>query len=333
MRYIDEGFRPLYKNFCIFPMNDVIRNALTGENGIDEADGVMVYGYIDHVEGNTLEFVALTKRVDDVKFTFIKLPDDARFFARAENLAEVVYKFADYGDSHLYEQFKAKIDRLSAYDVNENVAKTRTMAFLDEFRYTYSYDDVKVVLYKEGLELEGVWVKIETFDKGIFKGTLMNKPKQDFGVNIGDQIAFIVNEGKDKKKNLIADLTASRKYTKEELEGGKILKGALETFAKEQNQFKFYAILEILKDSKVLIPQNKKGVELLSSKNGTFFPVFSDSIEMWQCEEGIQKIEMTFLEAIKKAKKDKKLSGIVLNAYSDGFVIPKSMYGLIENMD
>ena len=100
MKYIDQGFRPLYKNFCIFPMNDVIRNALDGEKGIDEAEGVMVYGYVDHEAGNTVEFVALTKRIDDEKYTFIKLPDDARFFARVENLAEEEFEFVDYGNSH-----------------------------------------------------------------------------------------------------------------------------------------------------------------------------------------------------------------------------------------
>lgn len=333
MKYIDQGFRPLYKNFCIFPMNDVIRNALDGEKGIEEAEGVMVYGYVDHEAGNTVEFVALTKRIDDEKYTSIKLPDDARFFARVENLAEEEFEFVDYGNSHLYERFKYKINRLAFYDVNENVLKSRKMTFLDELRYENNFDDVKVILCKEGLNPEGVWVKIESLGKGTIIGTLMNEPSQDFGVSAGSLIEFIVNEDKDKQKSLIADLTEVKKYSAEELKDGKILKNALEAFNKDKNKFKLYAVLEILRDSQVVVPHNKKGVEYLMSGNNTFYPVFSDSIEMWQCENDIQKLEAPFLDVVKKAKKDKSLAGIVVNAYSDAVVIPKSMFGLLESMD
>lgn len=333
MKYKDHGFRPLYKNFCVFPINDVIKKALDGEKGIDEADGVMVYGYVDHVAGNSIELVALTKREEGDKYSFIKLPDDARFFARVENLAGEEFEFAAPGNSHLYEKFKFKIDRLALYDVNENVAKTREMTFLDEFRYENSFDDVKVILHKEGLQLEGVWVKIETLGKGTIIGTLMNEPKQDFGVTTGSPIAFMVNEGKDNKRSLVSDLTLRRKYTPEELKDGKILKSALETFKEDRNKFKLYAILEMLRDSRVLIPETKKGVELLVSDNKSYYPVFTESMEMWQCEDGIKKTEISFMDAVKKAKKDKKISGIVVNGYSDGFAIPRSMFELIEDMN
>lgn len=333
MKYRDCGFRPLYKNFCIFPLNDVIRNALKGEPGIDEAEGVMTYGYVDHVAGNTVEFIALTKREDDEKYSFIKLTDDARFFARVENLADEEFEFAAPGDSHLYEQFQLKIETLSLYyDVNENVAKSRDMAFLDEFRYEYSFDDVKVILYKEGLELEGVWAKIETLGKGVIVGTVMNAPEQDFGVTTGDQIAFVVNEDKNKEKSLIANLTPAKKYTPEELKGGKILEDALRAFAKDQSKYKLYAILEILRDSTVVVAKTKKNVDLLASGNKSFYPVYSDMIETFKCKEDAQKIEIPFIDALKQAKKDRKVTGIVVNPYSDAFVIPKSMFELIESM-
>lgn len=333
MKYKDYGFRPLYKNFCVFPINDVIKKALEGEKGIDEADGVMVYGYVDHVAGNSIELVALTKREEGDKYSFIKLPDDARFFARVEHLAGEEFEFAAPGNSHLYEKFKFKIDRLALYDVNEDVAKSREMTFLDEFRYENSFDDVKVILHKDGLQLEGVWVKIEKLGKGIITGTLMNEPKQDFGVTTGSPIAFLVNEGKDKNRSLVSDLTLRRKYTAKELADGKILKGALEAFKEDKNKFKLYAILEMLRDSKVLVPETKKGIEILTAENRSYFPVFTESMEMWQCEDGITKTEMTFMEAVKKAKKNKKVSGIVVNGYSDGFAIPRSMFDIFEDMN
>lgn len=333
MKYKDYGFRPLYKNFCIFPINSIILNALEGEEGIDEADGIMVYGYVDHFAGNTLEFIALTKHIDKERYSFIKLPDDARFFARAEKLAGEEFEFAAYGDSHLYEQFKSKIDRLSLYDMNENLAKSRSMTFLDEFRSQYNFDDVKVILYKEGLQYEGVWARIETLGKGSLIGTLMNEPKQDFKVNAGTLISFVANKGKSKEKSLIADLNEKKQYTPEELKDGKILKDALKSFKEDNNKYKFYSILEILKDSNVLVPKTKNGVELVTTGDKVFYPVYSELLETWQCEDDAQKIEMPFKEALKKAKNDKKLSGMVVNAYSDAFVIPKSMYEFLEELD
>lgn len=334
MKYKDHGFRPLYKNFCIYPMNQVLKNALKDEKGIDEADGVMVYGYIDHVAGNTVEFIALTKRMDDEKYSFIKLPDDARFFARVENLAEEEFQFVERGDGHLYEKFKFKIDRLAFYDMNEDMVKSRTLTFLDEFRYPYSYDDVKVILYKEGLELEGVWVKIESLGKGTITGTVMNEPKQDFGVSTGSRIAFIVNESKDKERSLISNLTLGRRYSAEELKGGKILKNAIGVFKKENNQYNFYTVLEMLKESTVLVPQTNVGIEILGSEDKKmYFPVFSSANEMKKCADDVQKKDMQFLEALKLAKSGKDLAGIVVNPDTDGFIIPKGMFNLLEEME
>lgn len=332
MKYADCGFRPLYKNFCIFPLNSIIRKALEDHPGIDEAEGVMVYGYVDHEAGNTVELVALTKKMDDVRQSFIKLTDSARYFIRIESIKDEEFQYVDHGNSPMYEPFKSKIDLLAPYDVNENLAKSRAFAFLDEFRYEKNFDDVKIVLYKEGLRPEGVWAKIESLDNGSFIGTLLNEPNQDFGVSMGDPVAFIMNENKDKEKSLVADLTPHREYTAEELADGKILKKVITEFNENQNKLKLYEILEILKNSTVYAPYSKKGVEVLTSKHKTFFPAFSSQTEMWQYENDIVKTEMPFSEVIKKAAGNNKYDGIVVNAFSDSFVIPRNMFEMLDGM-
>jgi len=335
MKYIKDGFRPLYNNFCIFPMNSVIQSALKDEKGIEDADGVMVYGYVDHFVGNTLEFIALTKNIDDEKYSFIKLPDDARFFCRADKLAENEFRFLESGDGHLYEQFKFKIDRISYfYDVNEGVTKSRKMAFLDEFRQLFHYDDVKVVLYKSGLELEGVWARIEDLGKGFFIGTLMNEPKQDFGVSAGTRIAFSVNENKDKVRSLIADLSEVKKYEADELKGGKILKEALGTFNNNSNQNNMYSVLEILKKSMVSVVKKENGMEILGTSDNVFYlPVYSSVDEIKSTSEESEKIEAPFEETVKLAQMGKNIAGIVVNPDTDGFIIPQAMLEVFGKME
>lgn len=334
MKYADHGFRPLYKNFCIYPMNDTIKEILKDYPGIEDAEGVMVYGYVDHVAGNTVELLGLTKREEGDKFSYLKFPDEARFFVRIEALIDEEFLFVDYGNSHLSEMFKNKIDKLAAYDINDDFLKRRSFAFLDEFRYEYNFDDVQVILHKEGLKLEGVWVRMESLGNGIITGTLLNDPEQEFGAKAGDPIVFFVNETSDKKKQLVANFSPRQKLKKEDLADGKILKKALKVFNSEKNNINMLVVLEFLRDSNVLVPYTKKGVDILASNHKYFYPVFTSSLEMWEYDNKIIKNEMPFLEALKKAESSKKeVEGIVVNAFTDSVVIPKSMFGIIERLE
>lgn len=333
MKYVDNGFRPLYKNFCIYPLNDKLKDLLKDQNGVDEAEGVMVYGYVDHIAGNILELLAFTKNIDGEKYTFLQFDKNIRCFVRVSELLDEEFTFVDYGNSHLYEMFKDKLKMLDEYEKDEQLVKSRSFPFLDEFRYAENFDDVKVILYRDDFKLEGVWVKIEELGKGIFKGTLLNDPKQDFGVKTGDPIAFIVNESEDKSKQLVADLTPSRKLKARELADGKLLKEALIAFNGNKNQFKHYAVLELLRDSKVEVPYTKQGPDLLYADYKYYFPVFSNISEMKKYGKNIFKTNMPFTDVLKKAEMySEKIEGIVVNPFTESFLIPKSMFKVIENI-
>ncbi len=333
MKYTDHGFRPLYKNFCIYPLTGVIKEMLKDQTGIDEATGVMVYGYIDHDNGNRLELVGFANNENERKYTYARFTDDARYTVKIEDVIDEEFIFADYGDSHLYEQFKDKVDPLAEYNVDASLEETRKMTFLDEFRYDKNFDDVKVVLYKEGLGLEGVWARIESLGNGAIMGTLMNEPNQDFGIKAGMPFAFVVHEDEDKKKTLIANMAPRKKYKAEDLADGKVLKSAIVAFNKNKNQFRLFSVLELLRDSKVVVPYNKGGVEILTSKGKPFFPVFSDMIETWVVKDDLEKKEMPFLEALEKAKIKNSVVGIVVNPYSDAFIIPRALFDMIPGIE
>ena len=74
--------------------------------------------------------------------------------------------------------------------------------------------------------------------------------------------------------------------------------------------------------------------DILQNGDDYFFPVFTTAEEMGEYGEQFSKIEKHFLEAMALARNNEKdVTGIVVNAFSEPFVIPKEMFDIIERMD
>ena len=58
MKYKDTGFRAFYHHFTAIPMKENLRKALKDFPGMSDADYILTYGYIDHTAGMTLEVLA-----------------------------------------------------------------------------------------------------------------------------------------------------------------------------------------------------------------------------------------------------------------------------------
>ncbi|MCQ2492526.1 MAG: hypothetical protein MJ087_05750 [Lachnospiraceae bacterium] len=71
-----------------------------------------------------------------------------------------------------------------------DVLKTREMTFLDACRSKDCVDDILVHLTCEGRTTEQHYVKITGLGERWFIGNLLEEPKQDFGVHMGDEIPF-----------------------------------------------------------------------------------------------------------------------------------------------
>lgn len=74
--------------------------------------------------------------------------------------------------------------------------------------------------------------------------------------------------------------------------------------------------------------------DILQNGEEFFFPVFTTAEEMGEYGDHFSKIERHFLEAANLAKNNEKnVTGIVINAFSEPFVIPKEMFEVIAGMD
>lgn len=161
------------------------------------------------------------------------------------------------------------------------------------------------------------------------------------------------------------------KITQELLEGGTFLKRATEICNRNRTQMNLIKLARILRDSWVWIPCNaimsdadydafekmvmatKDGEGLDSLVSQTFtahdetrivpdilqnggdflFPVFTSKEEMREYGERFSKLEKHFLEAANLVRNNEKnVKGIVINAFSEPFVVPREMFEVIANM-
>ena len=160
--------------------------------------------------------------------------------------------------------------------------------------------------------------------------------------------------------------------TTELLEDGSFLKRAIEICNRNRTELNLIKLARILRDSWVWVPctailsdsdyetlettvkaaQDGEGLDSLMGKTFTnrdevrlvpdvlqkedeyFFPVFTSEEEMGEYGEHFSKVPGYFPETIELAKhNEKNISGIVINAYSEPFVIPRELFDVIEGMD
>ncbi|WP_242940024.1 SseB family protein [Ruminococcus sp. YE71] len=160
--------------------------------------------------------------------------------------------------------------------------------------------------------------------------------------------------------------------TEELLEDGSFLKKAIEICNRNRTKLNLIKLARILRDSYVWIPCNailsdedyeiwSKAVldaadngdmgsligreftshdnirmvpDILQNDDNFFFPVFTSDEEMGEYGEHFSKIQHHFLEAMNLARNNEKnVCGIVVNAFSESFVIPIELFDIIADMD
>jgi hypothetical protein len=73
--------------------------------------------------------------------------------------------------------------------------------------------------------------------------------------------------------------------------------------------------------------------DILQNKDGFFFPIFSTSEEMGEYGNNFSKIQKHMLDVISLARNNEKAPiGIVLNAFSQPFILDKEVWDIVEKM-
>ena len=366
MKYNEVGFRAIYKQFCAFPLTDTIKGVIDGWPGEKEANYVLTYGYIDREAGLTLEVLAPALKEGE-SFRFTDGRDDIKSMIRINAVEnEDFYVFENASD--LRERYAAKIENLSAYDAGEDIEQTREMNFLDQFRHKYYIDDIQVNLVRRGLNTETCWVRLDGFIEQNLIGTLLNEPIQDFGYHMNERVGFFITRQEDGSLVCISDMNPTIELRPEDLEDGKMLEIAISKFNRERTEDNFFDIMELIRDSYLWIPctatlsdrdlenlmkmvdnagddldsiVGKTGTtqdeirfkpDILQNGDAFFFPAFTSEAAMGEYGDGFSKIQQHALDVIKMAEGYDNLSGIVINAFTEPFVIEPVIFDMIENL-
>ena len=221
MKYKDTNFRSIVGKTFVIDAED-FKSVIESLPGNEKADVLLTYAYIDHEAGVTLEVLAAGNKTED-GYTFYDPDKSSMAKIRMHSIEDYELTEIELND----ERFTEKIAIAKMYDDNPEVAQSREFEFLDHLRDIYCVDDVLVYLFKDELELEGCWVRIEGLMERSFIGTLLNEPNQDFGYHKGDRISFFVQQLEDNKIVAVSNMNPSAKLTKENLEDGSMLKEAI----------------------------------------------------------------------------------------------------------
>lgn len=230
-------------------------------------------------------------------------------------------------------------------------------------------EKIDVILIKNPNEPEKVTVSYLDEMDNFLMGVLEDEPKQDFGYHKGENIAFFPFTDDRGTTIYICDMNPSVQITEEDLADGKMLEEAVSRFNSNRNNDTFIDVLEILRDSIVYVPYNavlsdrdqerfekiinKAGENLdelvglefvaedetrlipdiLENSGNHFFPIFSTEEAMGAYGDNFSKIPQNILDIIPLARNnDKKPVGIVLNAFSEPFILDKEVWDIVAKM-
>lgn len=155
--------------------------------------GIVAYGFIDDTAG--LSFIPLGFACLADKS--IKVRDiDEFLIIRSGALTD--YSYLSLSDLDMdVSRFDDKIRFIrDSYD-NQDREIIRGITELDKFRHEEYPDDLSVIMVREGLNPEQVWVRSNQItDQGIFC-ELLNEPYKDYGVHAGEIIQVSVYQYDD----------------------------------------------------------------------------------------------------------------------------------------
>ena len=318
----EVGFRPVYHLVCAFELNDKLKEIIKDCPDAAKASHAVVYGYIDPKEGLMLEILGAGKQAP--KYFYFKDPyEGEKITIKASEVEDVEFMYFPDLEPRFQKKFAPRIAELKKYDASKELEETRELGFLDPLRSPQYPDDIRVVLTKDGLKAEEVWVHMTNLGDHMLVGTLLNQPYQDYGVNKGDSLEFSMKETDDKKILCYKDMNGPHKLCSEDLEDGSFLKEVIQEFLKNtDNKETFAFLLAVLRSSGVVVPCDVQPSEedsldgkeaekfqagmhflpsILESDGHKFIPVFTNVDEIGDHAEDAARVNMSFLAAIEMA--------------------------------
>ena len=218
-------FRDLYRSFTITKSKMALDWFAEIMDVPERCDSVFSYCYIDSEAGMT--FDCLHPAVFDTEEVVQRSAIEHVYKIRAGYYRnnESPMKIIHGSEKVLTPVFAEYVQFIDTNYSNEDIEGVRELVNLDGLREPDFPDDIKTIIYKEGMEPEQVWVRtirpnklfiteekaLDILNKGAFganppkledlvgstymdrriHGILLNEPNQDFGVHDGDAVVIV----------------------------------------------------------------------------------------------------------------------------------------------
>ena len=192
----ETGFREI-AGAIIYARNakDAINGEWAKEN--PEYPDYVAYGYIDRECGLSLHVLG-SARIVDGETEYLHDLEDRALTLRSGGIEAV--ECAQVVDSALSEYAERITSVKEGYGMDDpQLVELRGIRMLDQFRHPQYPDDIRALIFKEGIEgVEQVWLRTcaTNEDFGIL-ARLLNEPNADFGAHEGDILPIGFAEGED----------------------------------------------------------------------------------------------------------------------------------------
>ena len=185
----DFNFREIINRLIVIK-NVNLGERLAGNPIIDNSDSILCYCYVDEQAGISFEY--LSNYISENNTILIALKRDCMYKFRFETAVNDEFKIFD-GKITGIKEIDEKIEMIrSGYDSNEDTIELRKYEIFDPFRVKGFPDDVELILVKDGLNPEKLFVKLYKMEGERTFGKLLNEPYQDFGVHINEIIEIFI---------------------------------------------------------------------------------------------------------------------------------------------
>lgn len=200
------NFRDAEHQLCIV-LDKRLASELCENN--EKSNSLICYGYIDKHAGLTYQVFCVALYVDG-DYSITGINDSVMMNVRAEafNNTEII----PIKNMAIMEQFKDRIETIENYHYTaDGTEQTRKETSIDEFRHPFYPDDVRAILYREGLKTETPWVRLQHYlgkSNGMdgFMGILLNTPFESrYGLTAGDKVILAVMSVENEKLCFILD--------------------------------------------------------------------------------------------------------------------------------
>lgn len=192
MTYNEVGFRPLYKQFAVFKINETIEELLINDPNKDKADCVLTYGYIDHEAGFSLELLASGYTTENGP-SFFAPNEDTRAVIRIGAVADEEFEILPDPHGQIFNHYIDQLQVMDVFTQNKDLEMLRADENLDGARHELAPDDLMVFFISKNIPAEVCWVRLEGIYKDSLIGTLLNQPAFFTNCHKGDLIRFLVD--------------------------------------------------------------------------------------------------------------------------------------------